>query len=160
MDLMGVASNQPVPVRSQQVHVELLTAADAVVGSQTVATDRVRERHGHGQPGGDEGARGRFRSETPLRRFSRDSENPTGRRVHTPCHVMTGTRSPKPAWSCRCARKSLLVLTAAVAATAWRLMPGEAVAEPMVTQTQEWVSLDGGRGLPLAALRDVLATAR
>jgi outer membrane protein assembly factor BamA len=61
--------------------------------------------------------------------------------------------------------KSLLVLTAAVAATAWvavRHLPGEAQAEPMLSHTQEVqsVSLDGGRGLPLAALRDVLSTHR
>ncbi len=61
--------------------------------------------------------------------------------------------------------KSLLILTAAVAATAWvagRHLPGKAEAQPMVSQTQEVqsVSLDGGRGLPLASLRDVLATHR
>ncbi|MBL0214406.1 MAG: hypothetical protein IPQ07_11015 [Myxococcales bacterium] len=36
---MSLSSNQPVPVRSQQVTVELLTAADAVLSSATVATD-------------------------------------------------------------------------------------------------------------------------
>ena len=61
--------------------------------------------------------------------------------------------------------KSLLLLTAAVAATAWvagRHLPGKAEAEPMISHTQEVqsVSLDGGRGLPLAALRDVLSTHR
>lgn len=62
--------------------------------------------------------------------------------------------------------KSLLVLIAAVAATAWvavrHLPQGEAEAAAATARTQEIqsVALDGGRGLPLAALRDVLATHR
>jgi len=36
---MSVRSNQPVPVRSQQVTVDLLTAADLVVGTGSATTD-------------------------------------------------------------------------------------------------------------------------
>jgi neutral ceramidase len=36
---MGLMSNQPVPVRSQQVKLELLSAADAVLATTTLATD-------------------------------------------------------------------------------------------------------------------------
>ncbi len=66
--------------------------------------------------------------------------------------------------------RSLLVLTAAVAAASWiaaatasSWLPGsQAVAGPPITHTKQVqsVSIDGGRGLPLAALRDVLATHR
>ncbi len=66
--------------------------------------------------------------------------------------------------------RSLLLLTATAAATTWiaaatasSWLPGsQAQAQPSITHIQEVqsVSLDGGRGLPLAALRDVLATHR
>ncbi|MBL0214407.1 MAG: hypothetical protein IPQ07_11020 [Myxococcales bacterium] len=66
--------------------------------------------------------------------------------------------------------RSLFLLTAAMAATTWiavatssSWLPGsQAEAQPSITHTQQVqsVSLDGGRGLPLAALRDVLATHR
>lgn len=66
--------------------------------------------------------------------------------------------------------RSLLLLTASAAATTWiaaatasSWLPGsQAVAGPSISHTGQVqsVSLDGGRGLPLAALRDVLATHR
>jgi hypothetical protein len=62
---MNLKSNQPVPVRNQQVTVELLTAGSAVIGSSMVNTDangnaqiadnvaatmiRVTDRFGNGQ---------------------------------------------------------------------------------------------------------------
>ncbi|CAN5684104.1 hypothetical protein BH11MYX3_BH11MYX3_43310 [soil metagenome] len=66
--------------------------------------------------------------------------------------------------------RSLLLLTATAAATTWiaaatasSWLPGsQAHAQPSITHTQQVqsVSLDGGRGIPLAALRDVLAIHR